>query len=92
MSNITVVEAVRVINAELNYQVTSKLEKIKMGIISRVLVAINTALTEKVIPELQGNIGALNSALNAQLDLKSTGLHSNPERTLTCKNTSKQVS
>ena len=49
---------------ELNSQMSRKLEEIKMGLGSQILAAINTHITEKVIPELQESIGVLDNGTN----------------------------
>ena len=48
-----------------------EINEMKRGLDSQILAAINTAITEKVIPGLQGSIDTLESGLTAKLDLQS---------------------
>ena len=56
-----------------------KFDEMRINLNSQLLNAIHYATAEKVIPELQGSIGALENGLNAELDLQSAWLHRNTE-------------
>ena len=78
-NSVSAVETVRIINEELITQISRKLDEIKRGRDSRILISINTAITEKVIPGMQESIDTLENRLTAKLDLQSGGLDRNTE-------------
>ena len=61
----------------MSSQISRKLNEIKRGLDSQIRVAINTAITEKVIPGLQESIDTLENVLTAKLDHRSVGLDRN---------------
>ena len=84
------VETVRVINEELDSEMTRILEENKMGLNSQILAAKRPAITEKVIPEVQGSEGARENGLKAKMEHQSDRLHRITEGTLTIKIAVKQ--
>ena len=64
---------------------TKKLEEYEVHLNSPILAAINTTITERVIPELQVSLGALENGLNARSDVQYVRLRTNPEDILTIK-------
>ena len=79
-------ETVRIINEELSSQISKKLEEMKKkGFDSQILAAIDTAITEKVIPGLQESIDTLENGLTAKLERQSVGLDGNTKGTETGK-------
>ena len=70
-------ETVRLINEELSTQISRKLNEKKRGLDSQILAAINTAITEKVLPGLQESLDTRKSGLTAKMDHQSAGLDRN---------------
>ena len=69
-------ETVRGIKTELNSQIAKKPKEIKVDLNSQmIIITINIAIMDRVMPELQGSLSALENGLNARLDLQSVGLH-----------------
>ena len=82
-----IVETTRMINSELVGQMSRILILVenKIGLKSQILHAIESPITEYILPQLQSSLGMLDSGLNAKMDLRSTGLHRNPEVKTSCK-------
>ena len=66
-----------------------KFEVNELGLKSPLLAATKFAITDNVIPELQGSNWELEKWLIAKLDLQSAGLHRNTESTMICEITLK---
>ena len=75
-SEITV-ETNRLINSEISSQMSRKIEELKTDLNSHILDVINSALEERVLPSIKNALETMNSAKNANLDLRSDGPHSN---------------
>ena len=69
----------RMINSELASQTSRKLNEKKLHLKSQILQAIDSAIAEKVLAELQNSLGMLEKGLNGKMDLRSTALHRNHE-------------
>ena len=67
------------INSELANQMSKKEFENKMDSISQILRAINSAITEKIIPTLQNSLGMQGNGFSTKVDLRSSGLNRNPE-------------
>ena len=50
----------------------------KSDLISQLLLAINSSITETVLPAPQTSLGVLNNGLGTKVDLRSNGLLRNP--------------
>ena len=70
-------ESVRIINEELDSQISRKLDEMKTGLVSQLLATIDSAITEKVIPGIQESIDTFENGLIAKLDRQSVGLDRN---------------
>ena len=69
------VETSRAISSEISSQMSKKLEEIQANLNSQILDVINSAIEDKVLPSIKIAVKSQNSAKNANLDLRSDGLH-----------------
>ena len=66
-------------------QLTRK-KYIKTSLNTQILQAIDAALSERVVPQLQSSLERLKQSLNAKMDKKSSGVESYPKTNWTAEN------
>ena len=69
------VETCRAINSEISSQMSRKFEEMQTSLNSHILDAINTVIENRVLPSIINAVKSQYSAENANLDLRSDGLH-----------------
>ena len=69
------VETSRAISSEISTQMSRKFEEMQSSLNSLILDVINTAIETRVLPSIKNAVSRQNSAKNANLDLRSGGLH-----------------
>ena len=69
------VETSKAISSEISSQMSRKFEELQSILNSQILDAINTAIETRVLPSIKNIVGRQNSTKNANLDLRSDGLH-----------------
>ena len=77
-SEITI-ETARLINNEITYQVTWKLDEIRSDLNTQILEVVNSAITEKVLPSIQNVLGVQNPESDAIRDTQSGRLYRSHE-------------
>ena len=69
------VETSRTMSSEISTQMSWKFEEMQSSPTSQILNVINTAIETRVLPRIKNAVSRQNSAKNANLDLRSDGLH-----------------
>ena len=73
------IDTARVINNEIFSQVSKKKDKMKAELKSQLLIAINSTITEQILPSIQNTPGMQSGGYNTVVDQRSSGIQKSPE-------------
>ena len=74
-----IAETVRMIDCVTTSQVSRKLNGMKTDLNSQIREAIDSAITEQILPSIQNTLGKQGKGVKAELDLMSSARHRSPE-------------